>query len=171
MDQVRLSPGGGQGMGAAGRDRLSVAAPPSSSTVSLREASSDAHRQIANRDQLSQNDPLARLFLSAPSCTKGKKAWSPRCSGRARNMISTRGFPGDTVDKTLPARAGDSGSIPDPGRRRELWSSSPVPLLGLRSAALGLKQETPPRSDAQGPQLEGRDTLVPQHSLFPGSVF
>ena len=30
-------------------------------------------------------------------------------------------FPGGTVDKNLPADAGDTGSIPDPGRAHLLW--------------------------------------------------
>ena len=34
-----------------------------------------------------------------------------------------RGFPGGSVDKNLPANAGDRGSIPDPGRSHMPWSS------------------------------------------------
>ena len=34
-----------------------------------------------------------------------------------------RGFPGGTVVKNLPAKAGDVGSIPDPGKSHMLWSN------------------------------------------------
>ena len=32
------------------------------------------------------------------------------------------GFPGGAVDKNLPANAGDTGSIPGPGRSHMPWS-------------------------------------------------
>ena len=32
-------------------------------------------------------------------------------------------FPGSTVNKNLPANAGDTGSIPDPGRSHMLQSN------------------------------------------------
>ena len=32
-------------------------------------------------------------------------------------------FPGGTMDKNLPASAGDMGLIPDPGRSHVLWSN------------------------------------------------
>ena len=34
-----------------------------------------------------------------------------------------QGFPGGAVDKNLPANAGDTGSIPGPGRFHKLWSN------------------------------------------------
>ena len=34
-------------------------------------------------------------------------------------------FPGDTVDKNLPASVGDTGSIPGPERFHLLWASKP----------------------------------------------
>ena len=34
-----------------------------------------------------------------------------------------QGFPGSSVVKNLPANAGDTGSIPGPGRYHMLWSS------------------------------------------------
>ena len=34
-----------------------------------------------------------------------------------------RGFPGGSVDKNLPANAGDTGSIPGPGRSHMLRSN------------------------------------------------
>ena len=46
-------------------------------------------------------------------------------------------FPGGTVDKNLPANAGDAGSIPDPGRShmpRSSWVQAPH-LLSLCSRA------------------------------------
>ena len=33
-------------------------------------------------------------------------------------------FPGDTVDKSLPANAGDTGLIADPGKTRETHARS-----------------------------------------------
>ena len=44
-------------------------------------------------------------------------------------------FPGGTVDKSLPANAGDTHPIPDPGRFYVPWSNyAHVPqLLSLRS--------------------------------------
>ena len=33
------------------------------------------------------------------------------------------GFPGGSVVKDPPANAGDTGSIPDPGRSHMLWSN------------------------------------------------
>ena len=33
-----------------------------------------------------------------------------------QNHIIVSDFPGGTVEKNLPANAGDTGSIPDPGR-------------------------------------------------------
>ena len=37
--------------------------------------------------------------------------------------IKYAGFPGGAVDKNLPANAGDTGSIPGPGRSHVLWSN------------------------------------------------
>ena len=34
-----------------------------------------------------------------------------------------QGFPGGSVIKNLPATAGDTGSIPKPGRSHMLWSN------------------------------------------------
>ena len=34
-----------------------------------------------------------------------------------------QGFPGSSVVKNLPANAGDTGSIPGPGRYHMLWSN------------------------------------------------
>ena len=42
-----------------------------------------------------------------------------------------RDFPGGSVDKNLPANAGDMGSVPGPGRFYTLWSNEaqvPQPL-------------------------------------------
>ena len=46
-------------------------------------------------------------------------------------------FPGGAVDKNLPGNAGDTGSIPGPGRFQVPWSNpAPVPqLLSLWDAA------------------------------------
>ena len=47
------------------------------------------------------------------------------------------GFPGGAVDKNLPANAGDTGSIPGPGRSHMPWSNEAraPQLLSLRSRA------------------------------------
>ena len=46
-----------------------------------------------------------------------------------------RDFPGGTVIKNLPANAGDTGSIPRPGRSHVPWSNSAraPQLLSLHS--------------------------------------
>ena len=41
----------------------------------------------------------------------------------SKKVKEMKGFPGGPVVKNLPARAGDMGSIPDPGRSHLLWSS------------------------------------------------
>ena len=48
------------------------------------------------------------------------------------------GFPGGSVMKNLPATAGDTGSIPDPGRSHASWINKvhASQLLSLRSGAL-----------------------------------
>lgn len=51
--------------------------------MSLREASSDVHRQISDRDQLSQNDPLANTDNSGAKVGIGAgrsgQAWGETC--------------------------------------------------------------------------------------------
>ena len=42
-------------------------------------------------------------------------------SWHSLNLV--RGFPGDSVAKNLPANAGDTGSIPDPGRSHMPWGN------------------------------------------------
>ena len=67
-------------------------------------------------------------------------------------------FPSGALDKSLSANAGDTGSIPGPGRFHMLWSNyAHVPqLLSPRAGAteahaLGRK-EKPPQGEACGPQ-------------------
>ena len=54
------------------------------------------------------------------------------------------GFPGDSVVKNLPAKAGDTGLIPDPGRSHMPQSNEahvPQPLsLGFRAQELQLRK-------------------------------
>ena len=40
-----------------------------------------------------------------------------------KNLKDTGGFPGDSVVKNLPANAGDTGSIPGPGKSHMLWGN------------------------------------------------
>ena len=53
------------------------------------------------------------------------------------NIILTSGFPGGSVVKNPPAKTGDTGSSPDPGRSHMPWSNSACvsQLLSLRSRA------------------------------------
>ena len=55
------------------------------------------------------------------------------------------GFPGSSVVKNPPANAGDTGSIPDPGRSHVPWrNQARMPqLLRLCSRARSLQQEKP----------------------------
>ena len=65
-------------------------------------------------------------------------------------------FPGGSVVKNLPANAGDTGSIPSPGRShmpQSNWAHVPQ-LLSLCSRAHALQQEKPPQWEAHRPQLE-----------------
>ena len=86
----------------------------------------------------------------------------------------TQGFPGDSVVKNPPANAGDTGSIPDPGRSHMLQGNQFLALQRLCSGArepnygaltlrlLGPecpgacapKQEKPPPQEACAPHLE-----------------
>ena len=58
-------------------------------------------------------------------------AWSVLAAGRSKyfasQVLATKyndwDFPGGTVVKNLPANAGDTGSIPGPGRSRMAQSS------------------------------------------------
>ena len=83
-------------------------------------------------------------------------------------------FPGGAVVKNLPANAGDTGSIPSPGRSHILWNNwAHAPqLLSLRSRAYepqllsprattteargprarAPQQEKPPQREARAPQ-------------------
>ena len=58
-------------------------------------------------------------------------------------------FPGGTVDKTLPANAGDTGSSPSPGRFHV-----PQMLKPLRPRAGAPQEERPLQGEAYTPQLE-----------------
>ena len=43
--------------------------------------------------------------------------------GKFNNKMSARGFPAGSMVKNLPTKAGDTGSIPDPGRFHMPWSN------------------------------------------------
>ena len=79
------------------------------------------------------------------------------------------GFPGDSEIKNQPANAGDTGSVPSPGRFHMLQSTEahyttatepasrawePQPLGPVCSRACALQQEKPPQPGAHRPQLE-----------------
>jgi len=75
-----VPPEGGQGPnGQLGGTGSSVAARPSSRTVSLREVSSDAHRQIPDRDELSRNGPLA----NTTGLYRSRGSWALRLGAKA----------------------------------------------------------------------------------------
>ena len=75
-----------------------------------------------------------------------------------------RGFPGDTVGKNPPAKAGDLGSIPDAERSHDqpptpwLLSLYSVPARGNHWAhvpgAHALQQEKAPQWEARTPELK-----------------
>ena len=51
--------------------------------------------------------------------------WDPATEKKmfGKNLRKPGDFPGGTVVKNLPANAGDTGSIPGPGRSHMLWSN------------------------------------------------
>ena len=78
------------------------------------------------------------------------------------------GFPGGSVVKNLPTDAGDTGSIPVPGRSHMLRSncSCAPELWSLCSGAHALQQEKPRQRAAFAQQLESspRTETKTQHS-------
>ena len=68
-------------------------------------------------------DPAVRCLPRALCRVKGSRAVvSIRGHGIKTSILD---FPGGTVVKNPPASAGDTGSIPGPGRSRMLRSNSP----------------------------------------------
>ena len=65
--------------------------------------------------------------------------------GKFNAKISVRGSPAGSVVKNLPANAGDTGSIPDPGRFHMPWSNQACAsqLLSLCSGAWELQLRNP----------------------------
>ena len=62
-------------------------------------------------------------------------------------IMAFEAFPSGTVDEDQPARAGDMGSIPSPGRFHMLRSNYPhvtEPLKPMCPRACALQQEKPP---------------------------
>ena len=49
-------------------------------------------------------------------------SWTYPFSNTLKYIQKSEGFPGGSVLKNPPANAGDTGSIPDPGRSRMPWS-------------------------------------------------
>ena len=72
-------------------------------------------------------------------------------------------FPGGPVVKSLPANAGDMGSIPGPERFHMLWGNkTPASQpLSLCPRAQAPQQEKPPQWEAHTPQPE-RSPCSPQ---------
>ena len=84
---------------------------------------------------------------------------------------NSSGFPGGSVVRSLPARAGDTGSIPGSGRSHMLWSPKPIataPEPVLRTRELQLLKPTRPQVHA--PQQERpvqREARTPQLGQSP----
>ena len=91
------------------------------------------------------------------------------------------------MDKSLPANAGDMGSIPGPGRFHVLWSSfiRALKLLNLRAAAADsvltageASSEKPPLPATRERPQSTQDPALPKinkivfksHGVFFGSV-
>ena len=66
------------------------------------------------------------------------------------------GSPGDSGVKNPPAKAGDTGPSPDPGRSHMLWGNEAGEqgLLSWCPRARALWEEKPLQWGAQAPQLE-----------------
>ena len=54
-----------------------------------------------------------------------ERNWQPRIVNAAKISFKNEGedFPGGAAVENLPANAGDTGSIPGPGRSHILWSN------------------------------------------------
>ena len=72
---------------------------------------------------------------------------------KVSNNLKVKGIPGGSVVETPPADAGDTGSIPGPGRSHMLWSNQACApqLLGLCSGAQELQLLSPPAANAEPP--------------------
>ena len=76
------------------------------------------------------------------------------------NNVNTLNFPDGPVVKNPLANAGDTGSIPGPGRPHMLWSNrARVLLLSLCSRACAPQEEKPLQWEAGAPQRR----LAPAH--------
>ena len=96
-----------------------------------------------------------------PSCSFWKvmiySFWSGLIMGSSKE--NGRGFPGDTVDKNPPAKAGDLGSIPDAERSR---NQAPTPwLLSLYSSARARQPLSPRSWSPRSATREGTATRSP----------
>ena len=79
-------------------------------------------------------------------------------------MAGFRASLGGSVVKSLPARAGDTGSIPDPGGAHRLWSNYArvLQLLSPCSRALGPQLLKPGCPTAHAPQREATAVSIPR---------
>ena len=60
--------------------------------------------------------------------------------------MSLEDFPGGLMVKNLPVNAGDTGSIPGPGRPHRLWANRTLQLLSLGSRCSTRRKATTMRS-------------------------
>ena len=84
---------------------------------------------------------------------KDKERW--RNSSSFMDIRVMEGFPGGSVVKSLPASAGDTGLIPDPGRSHTLQSISACAplLLSLCSRAREPQLLSPPTATTEAHAL------------------
>ena len=65
-----------------------------------------------------------KLYINMISMERGTdKRWGARGCREANLKERLEDFPGGAVVKNLPANAGDTGSIPVPGRSHMPWSN------------------------------------------------
>ena len=87
-------------------------------------------------------------------------ASAPAPLSRSNMKAHPRASLGGSVVKNPPANAGDTGSIPGPGRPHMLWSNrARVLLLSLCSRACAPQEEKPLQWEAGAPQRR----LAPAH--------
>ena len=107
-------------------------------------------RRLAWMSTLEQTNPalIYELLLSSPEGILQQGVHS---------KLNEGGFPGGSVGKNPPAKAGDAGLIPDPGRSHVLQSSQ---ACGPRpcSRVHALQGGKPPQREVHAPHLERSPT-------------
>ena len=96
------------------------------------------------------NTKCTLLYGNFKKLTQLKEVKS--CNLLVQNL-QLRDFPGDPVVKNLPADAGDTGSLPAPGRSHTLWSNQACEpeLLSLCSRAHAPQQEKSQQQEVCAP--------------------